>query len=139
VFDDAGNDTRTRARDLRASASVRMQVRGFYLQGEFLRRQRTDSLSSLPLVATGAYGQTSFFFIVYKNIGMAPVGRFGWVTLDQSFDPRQAYFAEGGLAVYLANEQRPDAVRVLGQYLGEWRTTEQEQAHGAALQLQVRF
>ena len=139
LFDDAGNDTRTRARDLRASASFRMQVKGFYLQGEFLRRQRTDSLSSLPLIATGAYGQTSFFFPVYKNLGAAPVGRFGWTTLDQSFDPRVTYYGDAGAALYIGNNDRPDVLRVLLQYVGEVRVTEQEQAHGAALQVQLKW
>lgn len=139
VFDDAGNDTRTRARDLRASASVRMQVRGFYLQGEFLRRQRTDSLSSLPLIATGAYGQTSFFFPIYKNIGAAPVGRFGWTALDQSFDPLITYYGDAGAALYLGNAERADVLRVLLQYVGEVRVTEQEQAHGAAVQVQLTW
>lgn len=139
LFDDAGNDTRTRARDLRASASFRMQVKGFYLQGEFLRRQRTDSLSSLPLIATGAYGQTSFFFPVYKNLGASPVGRFGWTTLDQSFDPRVTYYGDAGAALYIGNSDRPDVLRVLLQYVGEVRVTEQEQAHGASLQVQLRW
>ena len=139
LFDDAGNDTRTRARDLRASASVRMAVRGLYLQGEFLRRQRTDSLSALPFLATGAYGQGSYFFPVYKNFSMAPVGRFGWTRLDESFDPRNTYYAEGGVALYLGNDDRPDVMRFLLQYLGEWRVDEDESAQGAALQLQLRF
>ncbi|MBL4684269.1 MAG: hypothetical protein JKY37_06750 [Nannocystaceae bacterium] len=139
VFYDAGNDTRTRARDLRASASFRMQVRGFYLQGEFLRRQRTDSLSNLPQVATGAYGQTSFFFPIKGRLGAAPVGRFGWTTLDQSFDPLVTYYGDAGAALYIGNGVRPDVLRVLLQYLGEVRVTEQEQGHGAALQVQLRW
>jgi hypothetical protein len=139
LFDDAGNDTRTRARDLRASASARMSVRGLYLQAEFLRRQRTDSLSSLPFLATGAYGQGSYFFPVYRNFGMAPVGRFGWTRLDESFDPRNTYYAEGGLAFYLGNDERPDVMRFLLQYLGEWRVDEDESAQGAAMQLQLTF
>jgi hypothetical protein len=139
LFDEAGNDTRTRARDLRASASVRLAVRGLYLQGEFLRRQQTDSLSSLPFLATGAYGQGSFFFPVYKNLGMAPVGRFGWTRLDESFDPRNTHYAEGGLALYLGNDERPDVMRFLLQYLGEWRIDEDESAQGAALQVQLTF
>ena len=139
IFDDAGNDTRTRSRDLRASASFRMQVRGFYLQGEFLRRQRTDSLSALPEIATGAYGQTSFFFPVYKELGMAPVGRFGWTALDQSFDPLVTYYGDAGLALYVGREERVDALRVLLQYVGEVRVTEEETAHGAALQVQLKW
>jgi hypothetical protein len=139
LFDEAGNDTRTRARDLRASASARLAVRGLYLQAEFLRRQQTDSLSSLPFVATGAYGQGSFFYPVYKNLGMAPVGRFGWTRLDESFDPRTTYYAEGGLALYLGNDERPDVMRFLLQYLGEWRIDEDESAQGAALQVQLTF
>ena len=59
VFDSAGNDTSARLRDLRLSASLRMAFKGIYAQGEFFRRQETDSLSSRPTIATGAYGQAS--------------------------------------------------------------------------------
>ncbi len=139
IYDDAGNDTRTRARDLRVSTSVRLAVRGFYLQAEYLRRQRTDSLSSLPRVADGAYVQGSMFFALPRRMGIAPIGRFGWTTTDQRADPRTVFYGEAGLALYVGDGERPDALRVLVQYLGENRISEYERADGAATQLQLRF
>ena len=139
IFDDAGNDTLTRARDLLASASVRASVLGFFAAAEFMRRQITDNLSSRPFVNTGAYGLFTFFFPVYRNVGMAPLASFGWTATDESFSPYQRYFTEDGLAFYIANERRLDAVRVLLLYQGEWRTTEQEAAQGGAIQVQVKF
>jgi hypothetical protein len=139
IYDDAGNDTRTRARDLRMTGSLRLAVRGFYLQGEYLRRQRTDSLSSRPLIADGAYGQTSVFVPIGDKLGLAPMGRFGWTTTDRRIDPRTVYYGEAGVALYLASRDRPDGLRVLAQYVGENRVTEHEVAHGAAVQLQLRF
>jgi hypothetical protein len=141
VFDSAGQATESRARDLRMSGSVRMAVKGFSLQAEVFRRQRTDSLSSLPEIATGAYAQSSVYVPVYRMLGLAPAGRFGWTALDQSFDPRTTYHAEGGLAIYLGNEktQVRDMFKLIAQYTGEWRVTEQENAHGVSIQTQLKF
>lgn len=141
VFDSAGNDTSARLRDLRMSASLRMAFRGIYAQGEFFRRQETDSLSSRPTIATGAYGQASYFIRLPSVFGLAPQGRFGWTEFDQSFDPRTAYFAEGGLSFFVGSKftGRPDAFRFLVSYVGEWRVTEGEVAHGAVAQAQLRF
>jgi hypothetical protein len=139
VFDDAGNDTLTRARDLLANASVRASVFGFFAAAEFMRRQITDNLSSRPFINTGAYGLFTFFFPVYRNFGMAPLASFGWTATDESFSPYHRYFTQDGIAIYLSNERRLDAVRVLLLYQGEWRVTEQESAQGGAIQVQVKF
>ncbi|MBC8073131.1 MAG: hypothetical protein IAG13_32715 [Deltaproteobacteria bacterium] len=139
LYDDAGNDTGTRARDLRVSASLRMSVRGFYVQAEYLRRQRTDALSSLPRISQGAYVQSSMFVALPRELGIAPIGRFGWTTTDQRVSPRTVLYGEAGVALYLGNEERRDALRVLVQYLGEARRSEHERADGASMQLQLRF
>ncbi len=142
-FDNSGEDTTKRSRDLRASASLRLAVRGFYVQSEFLRRQRTDNLTNRPLVATGAYAQTSYFIALpatpNNRFGLAPAARFGWTELDQRFAPRAAMFTETGMLFYIGNDERPDVIRILAQYQGEWRKSEAQQAHGATVQVQVRF
>jgi len=126
------------ARDLRISGSLRLAVRGFFLQAEVLRYQRTDSLSSRPELATGAYGQLSFLFAVPGHFGFAPIARVGWTAEDEGFDPRQTLFVEAGLALYLGSDI-PSAPRLIVQYVGENRMTEQEEAHGGAIQLNLRF
>ena len=133
---DASGYLGTRIRDLRASASFRMAVRGVYLQTEVLRRQRTDSLSSRPVVATGAYGQASWFLPLEAPIGLAPIARVGYAAEDQGFDPRDTLFLEAGLTLY-PHPDDPDDLKVVAQYLGERRLSEREDAHGAVVQVQL--
>lgn len=139
VFDDAGNDTLTRARDLLASASVRVAMFGFFAQAEFLRRQLTDNLSNRPFINTGAHGQLTYFIPVFKNFGMGPVANFGWTASEEAVRPLQRYFTQDGIAFYLSNQHRLDAVRILLLYEGEWRVTEQESAQGGTMQVQIKF
>jgi hypothetical protein len=135
---DASGYLGTRIRDLRASASFRLAARGLYLQAEILRRQRTDSLSSRPVVATGAYSQASYFLPLRAPIGLAPIARVGYSAEDQSFAPRNTLFLEAGLTVYPMPDE-PDDLKIVAQYLGERRLTEDEDAHGAILQLQLAW
>jgi hypothetical protein len=137
VYDAAGY-LASRIRDLRASASFRLAARGVYLQAEVLRRQRTDSLSSRPVVATGAYAQGSWFLPVRSPIGWAPIARIGYAAEDQGFAPRDTLFLEAGLTAYPRPEE-PDSLKVVAQYLGERRLSEGEDAHGAILQLQLTW
>lgn len=139
IFDDAGNDTLTRARDLLASASIRVAFLGFFAQGEFLRRQLTDNLSSRPFLNTGAHGQLTYFIPLIKNFGLGPVANFGWTATEESVRPQQRYFTQDGIAFYLSNQHRLDAVRILLLYEGEWRVTEQESAQGGTMQVQIKF
>ncbi len=139
IFDDAGNDTLTRARDLLASASVRVAFLGFFAQAEFLRRQLTDNLSSRPFINTGAHGQLTYFIPLIKNFGMGPVANFGWTATEEAVRPLQRYFTQDGIAFYLSNQHRLDAVRILLLYEGEWRVTEQESAQGGTMQVQIKF
>ncbi len=128
-------------RDLRASASVRFAVAGLYAQAEVLRRQRTDNLSSRPLVATGAYGQASYYIPVGSGrYGVAPIARAGVTVEDQSFEPRTSVLTEAGAAViWHRGNSEEDAVKLIVQYFGEQRLTEEENAYGATTQLQLRF
>jgi hypothetical protein len=137
IYDAAGFRS-SLARDLRLSASVRLAGRGFFFQAELLRRQRTDSLSSRPDLATGAYGQLSYFVEIPDVFGFAPIARVGWTAQDQGFDPHHTIFIEGGLALYLGPDPGT-APRLVLQYVGELRLTEEEEAHGGLAELTVRF
>jgi hypothetical protein len=137
IYDAAGFAS-TRARDLRLSGSLRIAGGGFFFQAEVLRRQRTDSLSSRPDLATGAYGQMSFFVWVPDAFGFAPIARVGWTSEDEGFDVRHTVFIEGGVALYLGRNPIK-APRLVMQYLGEIRITELEEAHGAVVLLDLRF
>lgn len=139
TFDSAGFEG-PKMRDLRASLSARAAVRGVYLQAELLRRQRTDSLSSRPLIATGAYGQASYYMPLDDNMAISPMARLGWAVEDQSFDPRERVWTEAGMSLHLRTaRQDPDDLRITLQYLGEHRLTERESAHGAVAQMQLRW
>jgi hypothetical protein len=139
VFDPIGNDTLTRVRDLYGNAAAYIALYGLHVQAEFLRRQTTDNLSSRPVINTGAYGQAAYFIPLPKRIHLAPQGAYGYVLIDSASNPQQRTFAQAGLSVYLGNEFRDDAVRILGMYIGEWRREEQESAQGGSLQLQIKF
>jgi hypothetical protein len=139
TYDAAGFEG-PRIRDLRASVSARAAVHGFYIQGELLRRQRTDSLSSRPALATGAYGQASYYIPVGKSVAISPIARLGWSVEDQSFDPRETMWTEAGASLHLRTDRRdPDDMRLTLQYLGERRLSERESAHGAVAQIQLTW
>ncbi|MGH1346449.1 MAG: porin [Nannocystales bacterium] len=139
LFNSAGDDTLTRARDLLLSGSAKFVMHGFYLQGEFIRRQVTDNLSSRPFLSTGAYGQLSYAIPAGKKLFIAPLGNFGWTASEQAVDPLNRYFTTDGLAFYLPNERQLDAVRVSLLYQGEWLVDEGESAQGGTLQVQLKF
>ncbi len=137
TFDTAGF-AGTKMRDLRAALSVRAAFSHFYFQGEILRRQRTDSLSSRPLIANGAYGQASYYIRLKPGVALSPIGRLGWSVEDKSFEPRQTLSTEFGMSLHLRGEQlRTDGMRLTLQYQGEHRTTERESAHGLVGQIQL--
>lgn len=139
-FDNSGFEG-INVRDLRASLSVRMAVAGFYAQAEVLRRQQTDNLSSRPIVATGSYLQTSYYIPMSEGSwGITPIARGGVTVEDQSFEPRTTVLTEGGVALHFhKNPWTQDSIKLIVQYFGELRLTEEENAHGATTQLQLRF
>lgn len=124
-----------RQSDLRLTGSLRVHARGFAWQAEAFHRRRTDSLTARPDIATGAYMQAAYL------LGrIEPVGRVGLSLDDQGFDPRQTRHAEVGFNAYLAGSaHEPDALRASAVYFHEARISEGERAHGALLQLQMRF
>jgi len=122
--------------DLRASVSLRMAVGGVYFVTEGLFRRQVDSLTDRPLTDAGAYAQLG----VYAPAGVEPAVRAGWAGQDLSFDARHTVWAEGGLNFYPARtDERPDAIKFTILYLGEFRLTEREYAHGAMVRAQVKF
>ena len=140
TFDNSGFSN-ARVRDLRASASFRLAVGGLTGQAEVLRRQQTDSLSHRPIIATGGYGQLSYYVPLSSDFGFAPIARWGATVEDQSFDARTTHWTEAGLTLYVHPDSgNPrDEVRVTVHYLDERRITEGENAHGMIAQLQLMW
>ncbi|MEE2750131.1 MAG: porin [Myxococcota bacterium] len=135
TFDSAGYKD-VLFQDIRASASFRLAFEGIHAIAEGLYRIQTDSLSSRPTEALGAYGQLGW----YLPFGIEPVGRLGWVEHDRTFFPRQTWWGEAGLNFYpFANEQSTDQLKLTLQYSGEIHVVEDEQAHGVLVQAQLTF
>jgi hypothetical protein len=128
-------------RDLRASVSARIKLGGLYAQAEILRRQRTDNLSSRPVIATGGYAQGSYYIPIRDNaLGLSPIARAGLTVEDQSFEPRTSVLTEAGAAFYWhRGQQASDTIKLIVQYFGEQRITEDEDAYGLTTQLQLQF
>lgn len=130
---------RSQVLDLRASGSVRVGIGGFTLSVEGLHRRQTDDLTDRPIVATGAYAQTGWRL----PAGIEPIARAGWAVEDQSFDPRETVWTEGGLNLYPAirseDAAQREALRITFAYAGEHRLTEGETAHSGTAALLLRF
>ncbi|MBT8494959.1 MAG: OprO/OprP family phosphate-selective porin [Deltaproteobacteria bacterium] len=128
-------------RDLRASLSARVKVGGLYAQAELLRRQRTDNLSSRPVIATGGYAQGSYYIALKTDVfGLSPIARAGMTVEDQSFEPRTSILTEAGAAFYWhRGSAANDTIKLIVQYFGEQRITEGEDAYGLTTQLQLQF
>ena len=139
LFDSAGNDTLTRSRGLLVSAFGKFVFYGFYLQGEFIRSQVTDNLSSRPFISTGSYGQLSFMIPKTKKFFVGPSGSFGWTATEQAVNPLNRYYTTDGISLFLPNEHRLDAIRVSVLYQAEWFVDEGQSAQGGVLQVQLKF
>ncbi len=140
LFDQATGTEERSALELRFAASLRMAVKGLYVGAEYFRQQQTNDFSNRPEVADGAYAQAGFFFPIVDVLGLEPIARAGFVALDQTFGPRFVGFLEAGVNVLpVLYAERPNMVRVGVEYFGERRFTEQEEAHGAVISVQLRF
>ncbi len=139
LYDNAGNDTLTRARDLLLGASAKLMFYGLSLQGEFIRRQVTDNLSDRPFLSTGAYVQAAYVIPVKNKLYISPAGNFGWTQSEQGVAPLDRYYTTDGIALYIPNEHRLDAVRISLLYQGEWLVDEGASAQGGTVQVQVKF
>lgn len=130
----------TSIHDLRMAASLRMAVAGLYVGAEYLRRQQVDDFTSRPQVADGAYAQLSYYWHLAEPVALEPIARVGFVGEDQAFDPRLTGWIDAGMNFYpAADAERPNAVRLALQYLGERRFTEQEEAHGGMVSARLIF
>jgi hypothetical protein len=135
LYDSAGYPS-TGVVDLRASASFRMTGNGIHFLTEGLGRYKTNTVTNRPEMAFGAYSQLGW----YSPFDMEPVMRFGWTVEDYTFSPRQIYWSETGVNFYLQDrDSAAKPVRLGIHYLGEYRITERELAHGASAQVLVRF
>ncbi len=127
-------------RDVRLSGSVRFAAAGFFVQAEALRRLVTDNLSARPSQSSGAYAQASYYVPVTRGVGLAPLARVGITDQEEATLSRRTTFLEGGLALFpRADQPKPESVRVLVQYQGERRTTDDESAHAVLSQVQILF
>jgi hypothetical protein len=141
AFDSTGYEAST-FKDTRLSLSARASWYGAYVQGEFLRRVQSDSLSGRPIIATGGYGEASFYFPLspLADIAFAPLFRYGGITVDQDFAPRTFTSIEAGLAFYPRSDYaEPERLRVIAEYLGANVKPQNESEHEVLIQLQLMW
>jgi hypothetical protein len=139
LYDEGSGYDTASAHDIRICASLRMAYAGIFLGVEYLRAQQTDSISSRPRTAEGAYAQASYFFLVRPSFGLGPAGRLGFTIEDEDVDPRTTASTEVGVSLYpRADAPEPDALKLTANYVGE-RRFEGEYAHGGQVSLQLRF
>jgi hypothetical protein len=140
LYDETGYEA-TAFREVRFDAAARIAFAGLFLQGEYLRRQQKDDLSSRPATATGAYVQGSFFLpLPGTRLALAPLGRYGLSIQDQDFVPTKTIELEAGLAFFpRADIDDPNKLRIIVQYEGERRLPEDEAAHGGVVHVQLRW
>mgnify|MGYP006147593265 FL=1 len=133
---DSGGYSAISTHDVRGSASLRFAGRGLHFLTEALFRYEMDSLRNRPNWASGAFSQISWFL---AN-GIEPSARMGWAAEDQSFAPRHTVWIDGGLNMYPGFAHEPaDIVKVSAHYLGEYRLTERDIAHGLSVQMQITW
>lgn len=139
LLDQTGYET-TSFTDTRFAAWLRAQVAGVYVQGELLKRLRTDDLSGRPSVSEGAYVQASYFQPISTKVAIGPVGRAGVVTTDIGFQPRTFTSFEGGLALFpRADGPEPERLRILVEYLHAELSPFAELQREGLVQLQLEF
>jgi hypothetical protein len=138
AFDATGYEA-THFNDTRLAAWARAQIAGAYVQGEYLRRLRTDDVSGRPSLSEGGYVAASFYQPI-GPIALGPIGRVGTMSTDESFAPRRFTSFEGGLAFYPhAKIEEPERLRVLVEYLTASVAPLTETEHEGVVQLQLEF
>lgn len=139
LLDQTGYET-TSFTDTRFAAWLRAHWSGFYVQGELMKRLRTDDLSGRPSVSEGAYAQASYYQPVGTSMAFGPVARAGVVTNDIGFQPRKFTSFEGGLAFYpRADNAEPEKLRILVEYLQAELSPFDELQREGLVQLQLEF
>jgi hypothetical protein len=126
--------------DSRVAGTLRLSVRGFYFQAEYLQDVQTDSLTDRPRVARGTYGEGSYYVPIKKKIGLAPVTRVGWSVTSEGFFPLHVVQFDAGLAFYPRGDlSSPGALRIVAEYLSERQVESQETAYGGLVSGMLRF
>lgn len=139
VFDTAGFVS-SHARDGRLDLSLTLAFMGLAFQAEYMRRQRSDSVTDLVDLASGWYAQTSYFYQLTKMFGVSPIARFGTMRWDQAFVPRNARWVEAGTSLYVAKGDKPaGGGKLTVIYSGQFLPINGVVAHGATLQYLLTF
>lgn len=139
LLDQTGYET-TAFTDTRFAAWLRAHVAGVYVQGELMKRLRTDDLSGRPSVSEGAYAEASYYQPIGTTMALGPIARAGVVTNDIGFSPRKFTSFEGGLAFYpRAEGPEPEKLRILVEYLQAELSPFDELQREALVQLQLEF
>lgn len=127
-------------RDARASASIRMSLRGFFFQAEYLRRVQTDDLSLRPAKAIGTYGELSYYVPV-ESVAFAPIARVGYSQVGDAEDAtRSSTTYEAGFSFFPeAKSDEPDALRLILHYSYELRKPFRETSHAVVANAQIRW
>jgi hypothetical protein len=139
LLDATGYET-TAFTDARFAAWLRAHAHGVYVQGELMKRLRTDDLSGRPSVSEGAYVQASYYQPVGTKVAFGPVARAGVVTNDIGFQPRRFTSFEAGLAFFpKADQAEPEKLRILVEYLQAELSPFSELQREGLVQLQLEF
>jgi hypothetical protein len=127
-------------KDYRFNIAADISLLGFFLQGEFMHRSATDDYAGRPAVATAYYGEGTYFFPITQKLAVAPIGRIGSSSVDESFATRKTTTLETGLSIYpRADLAQPSTLRVIVEYTSERRVTENETAYGFLSSFQLVF
>ena len=126
--------------DVRLALSLRIAVKGFYAQGEYLQDASHGSLDVRDRVSRGAYGEVSYHVLVGEKIGLSPLARVGWSAQDATFFPLHVVTAHAGLALYPRGDlAQRGGVRLVLEYLSERHIEESETAYGGLASVLTRF
>ena len=126
-FDSTGHNA-VGLSDFRYTASVAGSYKGVFLQAELIRRSATDDYAGRPATATGVYAQGSYFVPISTSFGIAPIGRIGFLNVDETFAPRKSRTMDVGLSFYPFIED-PTALKIILQYSHERSIRDSEGGH----------
>jgi len=126
--------------DVRLAVSLRVALKGFYAQGEYLQDTNRRTYAAGDLVSRGAYVEASYHVLVGEKIGLSPLTRVGWSVQDAEFFPLHVVTAHAGLALYPRGDlAQRGGVRLVLEYLSERHIEEGETAYGALASVLARF
>ena len=126
AFDEQGYEA-SRFQDVRMALQP-ASPRGALLQGEYLRRVRTDVLRSAPRTPPAS---TQDRIIPCSVVRPRPLARYGHTTIDEQFSGQQTTEFELGWRSTPRRPEEPDVVRIILEYLHENRAPFNESSNGA--------